>query len=161
MGLCEFAPNRLIISTKENQLMLFDNLDLVWSHDGQEMTDRATASAYLAPFLGFDAEKFPFVAWARDDKILLINVNEAFVEPIVEREYATFSRQGQDAFFFKDEVYGASIHFPAKCVLSEDQLKLAWCKMSLKPDFYEILRKYGTIPAQTTAGIVKLMQNQA
>ena len=159
IGLCEYTEDRMVVSTRDGQILALDGLELVWAHHLQSSVSNECTSAYLTPFLGFDVETFPFVTCSRDDKVYLVNVNEGFVQPLIEREAATCTWYGLRDIYFMNEIFGMSVHFTAKCKADGDDVKLAWCKMSLKPDFFEMLKKHKTIPSQTTEEILQLMQS--
>ena len=54
------------------------------------------------------------------------------------------------------EDYGLSIHFSIKRVIDEENVRLNWCMMPLKPDFIQILKRYSRLPFTNTQEALKL-----
>ena len=94
----------------------------------------------------FDNEEFPFILWSSETCINLVNLKEGHCEPLALRDYASFDHRGQQGFFFREKIYGMTLHFSAKQSFEDGTVRLNWCKMTFKPDFMRMLRTYGTIP---------------
>ena len=64
---------------------------------------------------------------------------------------------GQQAFFFKDEKYGQSLHFASK---PEGQIceSHEWHSLQLKRDFREYLEKHGRLPVDNLVDKTRIQQ---
>ena len=122
-SILEYAPGKMLVTTIHNQLLLFHDWGFVrafndanpadykcWWDCPQTSYKVAINTVHLLP--GFNEEKFPFVAWSRKNNISLVNIGStktAYIDPLVE--FDTSCRNPQQAFFFREEEYGMSLHF--------------------------------------------------
>ena len=53
-----------------------------------------------------------------------------------------------------------TLHFSAKQIFGDENVRLNWCKMTFKPDFMRLLKTYNTIPKQRIKTVLKMMQSQ-
>ena len=107
---------------------------------------------------GFDEEGFPFVAWARKNSIALINMGKAsWLDPLVEFE--TSCRNPQQAFFFRKEAYGMSIHFTDHRKVPNGQTRMKWVQMRFPREFAETLSAKGRLVSSLADGLNLLEEN--
>ena len=70
--------------------------------------------------------------------IAIVNLNEEHSEPLILINSTVAF--GQQAFFFKKEPYGLSIHFAVRREIVEKSMERHnWARMPFKPDFIKTL----------------------
>ena len=106
----EYVPGRMILSLALNDLLI------VYDWVPQRLIQRnVQANIYKNFFLKlpkFDEEKFPFIACSGYEHISLINVRDQIMQIFIRSPCKTV--QAQQAFFFKEEKFGYSMHFASK-----------------------------------------------
>ena len=70
------------------------------------------------------------------------------MEPFILAENT--SAFAQQAFFFKNEDFGMSIHFTQKRLIDKEHVRYNWVRMPFKPDFIEVLKRYSRLPFTKT-----------
>ena len=135
------------------QLLLMDNWQCVRTYEDKNTSINLLLKGYLAPLPGFDVDTFPFVAYSGCTGISLVNLSESYMEQLVK--YEPTCTLGQQAFFFKNEEYGMSLHFTTGSKkLENGNIRLNWVRMGFKKDFSDVLSLYGKLPHSDTFGIM-------
>ena len=101
---------------------------------------------YIELIPGF--EDVPLAVVSGSKCITLVNLRTKHSEPLIIINSTT--AYGQQAFFFKKEDYGLSIHFSLKRIIENGNARHNWARMPLKPDFIETLKKHARLPFVNT-----------
>ena len=99
---------------------------------------------YFAKLPDFHAQNFPFVICSGYNHISLINVKRMQIQAFVDVSCNT--SYGQEAFFFRFEKYGYTLHFASKRAEGLRFELHQWHALQLKKDFEEYLKNYGQLP---------------
>ena len=138
-SLLKCSPTQILASTFHNQLLLLENWVVIRKFEDPSELNNRSLQGWLCKLPGFNMEKFPFIVWSGETSINLVNINEGFTEPLIYRDYASFDHRGQQGVFCKGKLYGMTLHFSAKQIFKNGDVRLNWCKMSFKPDFKKML----------------------
>ena len=150
----EYSEDQIVVALESATLLLLKNWELTHTYSDPNKQNDFWRRGFLATLPGFDSENFPFIACSGSKGINLVNVKQASdMIPLMVSE--TTCQNGQQAFFFKYEKLGLSIHFTSGRKLDNDCTRLNWIRMSFKPDFEDALREFGTLPITTTAEALK------
>ena len=141
----EYAPNCMLISLNNtSDLLLILNLK-----ETKIIPDPETKNYFkywIAPFPGFNLERFPFLITAGEKNFSLINVNEGRIEKLINAtSYPDASMEG--AVFRRD---GTSTHMNFATFLTRadnpDLVCFQWNKFSFHLDFLSTLTELGGLP---------------
>ena len=111
---------------------------------------------WFAPLPDFDIETYPFLVCSGRENFMLINVERFTIEQLVLAP--CMNVRSQEAFFFKDESFGFSMHFATKELTEENTEYQMWHMLSFKSDFDENLRKYSRLPISSLNKKLRLKQ---
>lgn len=75
---------------------------------------------------------------------MLFNVNTYSIQNFIDSSNPC--ARGQQAFFFMEEKYGYSMHFPSRELTADNVEHHKWHQMQLKVDFQNKLEDFGRLP---------------
>ena len=106
----EYERDKMIVSLAPTDLLIVQN----WSPVKRVMrnSENNINKFCFMPLPGFNIKSYPFIICSGFEHISLINVKEMFIQVFVKEPCNTV--RGQQAFFFKEEKYGHSLHFASK-----------------------------------------------
>ena len=140
----EYAKDRMIVSVEPNVILLFNNWKCVRQYTDQTQANTFIQQGYISKLPGFDEASFPFLAIAGSQAILIINPHDEILDQLVLTPSSC--RYSQQAFFFKVQDYGQSVHFTTVVKHDDGTLQLDWVQMRFKPDFKDTLQRIGGLP---------------
>ena len=163
-SLLEYAPNKLLVTTTHDQILLFHDWKFIRFYndsnspeykcwwDSDKTACKITINT-MAVLPGFDEVNFPFAAWARKNNISLVNIGEnaSYLDPLVE--FDTPCRHPQQAFFFRKEDYGTSLHFTDHRRVPNGQTRMTWVQMRFTREFSKTLSEKGRFVSSLRDGL--------
>ena len=138
----EFAENKLIIYNDPCILICHD-----WKviHTIGEAIPGNKEKFWISKMPFFDLETLPFVVISGKEAYSLINVETGKIYPLVLGS-ACNTRAQNAAFFIEQESGCFDMNFCTLVANQQGMIESTWYTMSYKPDFIEVLRKYGRPP---------------
>ena len=131
----EFAPGKLIVHVSPCDLLLIENWKLYrYISDDHKGNHYKT---WFVPLPNFNPETFPFIVVSGRESFNLVNLKERRMQMLIAAPSKTHGPQ--EAFFFKKEDYGFTMHFCTKERTSENKDLHNWHCMPFKSDFIERL----------------------
>ena len=109
-SLIECDHGQLVISLAETDLLIVK--DWIPVKVIREKSIDNINKQYFTKLPGFDVNSFPFVICSGFKQISLINIKTMQIQSFIEASCNT--SYGQQAFFFKLEKYGYTLHFGSK-----------------------------------------------
>ena len=135
-------------------LLLLDN----WQVTGY-ITDSQKGNLYktwIAPLPDFDLDTFPFLVVSGRESFNLVNLKVRQMQILVQ---APCKNHGaQEAFFFRKEGYGFTMHFCTKERTSENKDLHNWHSMPFKSDIIQKLKDFGCLPPSSLDEIYQLKE---
>ena len=113
----EYARNKIVVSLHPTDLLMIENwkpVKVIF-----RMMPNNHSKCYLAPFPNFDMKDFPFLVCSGSESYSLINVRDYKMQNLINASCANV--RGQQAFFFKKEEFGYSLHFTTKEITFDGQ----------------------------------------
>ena len=151
----EYAPGRMLVSTKKNIFNLQDWQMLHVYENNLSLRANFDKMGYFLPMPGFDLETFPFMIVSGAKSIKILNVNTDYMEALVKtKATATY---GQEAFFFRKREFGIELNFTTGRKLFNGNKRLEWVVMDLKPQFSKTLEKIGMLPCSSVEAVIQTM----
>ena len=163
INILEYAPNMMLVCSKNRQsgqvrLLLFEGWRNTRIYESAQsyllnnsiIEERGQNKAKgnistLACTLKFDHQTNPFVFWAHESSLFILNTQTEYIENFGDTN--TSCHDNQPAFFFKDEFYGSSLNFSSFRNMPNKKKRLKWVQMILPKDVSEILQKLQRLPA--------------
>ena len=127
----EYAPDKMIVSLKLTNLLIVNKWEPLKMIAKNSMGN--IQKYYFDPLPDFDEQKFPFIACSGYEHISLVNVRDMTMQIFVQ--VPCRSVKSQQAFFFKEEKYGSSLHFCSKQIQEGGKELHMWYQLELKKDF--------------------------
>ena len=139
IGMLEYDPNKMVLATHDNRLLLFHDFNIVRTYDGPDLfTACQRKGSHLECLPGFDNKSgdLLFIVWSLEDAVYLVNLNNTSIFPFVQREISTFDTCGQQPFFFRREPHGESMYFTGTGEIDHEQVYHSCYKMQLRQEFF-------------------------
>ena len=96
------------------------------------------------PMPGFDEKTFPFVISSGREFFNILNVRDYKMQALIRAPCMNI--RCQQAFFFKKEENGYSMHFTTTELTTQNLIYQNWHVLRLKEDFMTTIRQYGELP---------------
>ena len=137
IALNEFAPAKLLISTKSGSLILFHSFEFVKVYHQEGVN-------FISALPGFHEQQFPFLVTTSTKDVNLLNISNSYSEQLVDA--------GATSLFFDtpDATEGFTMHFATGDNVDVNHIWLGWVRMRFKSDFIDVLNRVGRLPLSQT-----------